>query len=97
MEELVSAVDTLEKRLTALECVTVLERDIVSTLHSTKNDDTVADIEIVKQVVPSSEFTEVNLLQQENKKLKIEIQRLNYRINHLVKALNEEEAKNSNK
>lgn len=33
----------------------------------------------------------------ENAKLKKEIERLNYRVNHLIKALNAEEAKNGNK
>ena len=33
-------------------------------------------------------------LKEENKKLKVEIDRLNYRVRHLVKALNAEEEKN---
>lgn len=33
----------------------------------------------------------------ENSKLKKDVEKLNYRVNHLIKALNEEEAKNSGK
>jgi chromosome segregation ATPase len=41
--------------------------------------------------------SERDQLAAENKKMKTEIERLNYRVNHLVKALNEEEAKNAAK
>lgn len=36
-------------------------------------------------------------LATENKQLKVEIERLNYRVKHLIKALNEEESKNAGK
>lgn len=36
-------------------------------------------------------------LAQENKQLKVEVERLNYRVSHLIKALNEEESKNTGK
>jgi chromosome segregation ATPase len=41
--------------------------------------------------------SERDKLAAENKQMKTEIERLNYRVNHLVKALNEEEAKHAAK
>lgn len=103
---LVAAVDRIsmiEKQITALQASAVVQNDlqIAEAAVQTYQAQLLPRLKEVRAALEQEGGDIVSVKRErdaaieENKKLKKEMQRMEYRIKHLVKSLNEEEAKNS--
>lgn len=92
-------ISTLEKRIEAVENGQGFSHETELALRAYQSQ-TVEKLKVVRDLLLSADSADSTQVTQErdtaleeNKKLKKEIDRLNYRVKHLVKALDEEEKK----